>query len=129
MTDRPDIDQMSPQELSAGLMRGNRADMQLGYGPRSAAMTAAERHQLSQESFRALLDWSLGFHDGLHDAMHRDDPEVDVGPERPAMAENEDYLRGRIEARSESGLYLYPAAPEDSAIVSGEDVLRRLNRD
>ena len=109
---KQDLDSMTPHELTAGLMRGNRVDMQLGYGPYAAAMTAADRHKLSDASVRSLFDWALGFHDGIHDAMHRDDDDVEEGPKRPGMAENETYLTGRVEGRSESGLYLYPSAPE-----------------
>lgn len=106
------LDDMTPHELTAGLMRGNRADMQLGYGPYAAAMAAADRHKLSDANIRPLFDWALGFHDGLHDAMRRDDVEVEEGPKRLGMAESESYLRGRIDGRSESGLNLYPSSPE-----------------
>lgn len=114
---KSDIDKMTPRELSAGLMRGNRIDMQTGYSPRSAALTAAERNNLSEQRARELLDWSLGFHDGLYDAMHRDDPGVEDVPKRPSLASNEMYLQGRINGRSESGLYLYPCAPEQSGVI------------
>lgn len=107
-----DTSRMSPHELTAGLMRGSRVDMQLGYGPYAAAMAAAQRNDLSDEKCRALFDWALGFHDGIHDAMHRDDPNVEKGPERPGMAESESYMRGRIDGRSESGFHLYPSRPE-----------------
>ena len=112
-----DLDAMNPRELTAGLMRGNRADMQLGYGPYSAAMAAANRHDLDDPHVRELFDWALGYHDGMHDAVHNDDRYVEKGPERPGMAVNETYLKGRIEGRSENGFTLYLASPESQPRV------------
>jgi hypothetical protein len=99
------LDEYTPHELSAGLMRGNRVDMQRGYSPYSAALVAADRNNLSEHDTRALLDWSLGFHDGIWDAT------------RESMAENENYMRGRIDAHTESGFHLYPTEPEEPASV------------
>lgn len=111
------LDEYTPHELAAGLMRGNRMDMQTGYPAFSAALVAADRNNLSEHDTRALLDWSLGFNDGIHDAMHLSDPNVEKGPDRPSLAENENYLRGRIDARLEGGFGLYPSSPQ-----SDEDV-------
>ena len=120
-----DLDTMTPHELTAGLMRGDRTDMRCGYGPYAAAMAAANRFDLGDDACRRLFDWSLGFHDGIHDAMHRDDPEVGEGPKRPGMAENESYLRGRIDGRMEPGFFLYPARPEPDPVDFSRSLFER----
>lgn len=107
-----DLDAMSPIDLCCGLMRGDRADMKMGYSPAAAALAAAERNGLDETRTRALLDYALGFSDGMHDSMHRADPTVPYGPERRSLAANEQYLTGRIAGRLENGFMLYPTGPE-----------------
>jgi hypothetical protein len=107
-----DIDSMTPRELAAGLMRGDREDFKLGYSPRSAALAAAQRNELSEDDARKLLDWALGFHDGMHDAMHTSDPNVEGAPQRESFRENSDYLEGRGAGFRENGFRLYPTAVE-----------------
>lgn len=107
-----DLDSMSPIDLCCGLMRGDRSDMRLGYSPAAAALAAAERNKLDEAHTRALLDYALGFSDGMHDSMHNADPTVPYGPERRSLADNEQYLTGRIAGRLEDGFMLYPTGPE-----------------
>jgi hypothetical protein len=107
-----DIDAMTALDLCVGLMRGDRNDMRLGYSPASAALAAAQRKGLDDAHTRALLDYALGFSDGMHDAMHRGDPTTPHGPQRASMASNEQYLTGRIAGRLEDGPHLYPTSPE-----------------
>jgi hypothetical protein len=107
-----DIDEMTPHELTAGLMRGDRTDMRLGYSAKAAALTTAERKQLSPEQYQKLLEWAQGFHDGMYDAIAHSDPEVERGPYRPAMADSTNYMEGRVMGRAENGFFLYPSKPE-----------------
>jgi hypothetical protein len=106
-----DIDAMTPHELTAGLMRGDRTDMRLGYDPKSAALAAIERKKLSPEQARKLIEWAQGFHDGMYDAMAHSEREVQRGPYRPEMADSTNYMEGRVLGRAENGFFLYPSAP------------------
>jgi hypothetical protein len=59
------INDMTPRQLAAGLMRGNKDEFKLGYGPHAAAHAAANRNGLSESEFRELVAYCEGFHDGL----------------------------------------------------------------
>ena len=62
-----DLNKMTPRQLTAGLMRGNRIEMKMGYSPEAAASAAARRAGWDNDSpeFKELLAYAQGFADGL----------------------------------------------------------------
>lgn len=59
-----DIDKLTPRQLVAGLMRGNAANFQLGYGPEAATHAAQRRFDLDSVEFDRLLAYAQGWADG-----------------------------------------------------------------
>lgn len=105
-----DIDQMTPRELCAGLMRGDRADMKLGYSYESAALVAAERNILSEDATRRLLRYAFGFAEGMVHSMNLSDPHNPPGPDpKPSLSNDVDYLQGRADGMAENGFMIYPS--------------------
>jgi hypothetical protein len=63
------IDSMTPRQLVVALMRGDRANFQMGYSPESATLAACERHDIDPESSEAkeLHVYAKGWHDGANE--------------------------------------------------------------
>jgi hypothetical protein len=85
-----DIDSMTPREL--------------------CALVAAERNSLSEEATRRLFRYAFGFAEGLVHAMHNSDPNNSEGPEAcRSLADDQDYVDGRLDGITENGFMLYPS--------------------
>jgi hypothetical protein len=107
-----DIDSMTPREMVAALMRGDRIDMRLGYTAESAVLATVEFGTDVAE----LLAYARGFADGMADAIESKDratrfernglPDPHVGPKAVAA-----YMDGLSEGRLETAFTLYPSLP------------------
>lgn len=109
-----DLDAMTARELTAGLMRGDRLDMKLGYSALSAAHAAAATKHITvpSDAWDGLLSWAEGFQDGMADAIEQYDPQVRY--RRTGLDGAKDaaaYTTGRAQGRREAGPTLYPSIP------------------
>lgn len=103
------LEEMTARELCAGLMRGDRVDMKLGYSYEAAALTAAEHKDLTEPAVKRLLNYALGFGEGMAHALHRADSDTAEGPPvRSGFADDRDYVAGRRDGEAEEGFLLYP---------------------
>lgn len=109
------LDEMTPRELCAGLMRGDRVDMRLGYSAKSAAITAAERNRLDKLATARLVDYAVGFADGMQVAIGESDPSVSVYV--PTQDHGDDYRDGRRDGEGEEGFTLYPSGLNERGAV------------
>lgn len=103
-----DIDSMTPREMTAGLMRGDRVDMKRGYSAESAALVAADFKGLSVDEKDRLLAFAYGFADGIAESIERTDPVVQYERYGAGIGYDTEYLDGLTLGRSEAGMLLYP---------------------
>jgi hypothetical protein len=107
------IDELTPHDLCAGLMRGDRVDMKRGYNFRAAAMAAAERKGLTEEETDELVAFARGFAIGMRQAMHEADPAMPEPPEELELdyedrRQRRAYKVGQALGETEDGFRLYP---------------------
>jgi len=69
-----DFEQMTPREIVAGLMRGNREEQKLGYSAGSAVITAVRLKHLDDDDAADLLNYAEGFAAGLVESTERTMP-------------------------------------------------------
>lgn len=96
------LEALTDRELVAGLMRGNRAELKLGYSPANAEL--AVRGLRPNASHEELRGYSQGFSDG----MQRSQPMV--VPADPPDTENEAYRDGYSDGLQEDERFTYPSA-------------------
>lgn len=101
--------ELPPRDLGRALMRGDRAELKLGYTAANATLAARRLHQLS-ESQSALLEAYLdGFSAGM---CHQPKSAKDVGlrGERAGA-----YEKGVADGVAEPIMRTYPAEPESES--------------
>lgn len=96
-----DLRTMTPRELARGLMRGNRAELKLGYSPANAALAVQRIHPSWPN------DEARGYTQGFYDGMTRDISMVSEND--PAVTENNAYRDGYRDGMIE-GENTYPAS-------------------
>ena len=70
-----DLNTLTPQQMCAGLMRGNAAEFKLGYRWDSAVLATQEYLQVSNHDDQAdLHSFARGFADGMAVALERANP-------------------------------------------------------
>lgn len=95
------IDTLTPRELVAGLMRGYRPELRLGYSPANAALAAKRLHPgLDPDELR-------GYSEGYSDGMQRSESMVLATD--PDTVENCAYREGYIEGLSQDVDLTYPS--------------------
>lgn len=102
------IEDMTAYDVCAGLMRGDRLDARSGFAAESAALIAADCKRLGARDTRNLIDWAVGFADGLTDAMHYADPSIPSPPVRMALRKSKHYKAGREAGGDEEGFLVFP---------------------
>lgn len=95
------LETMTDRELIAGLMRGNRAELKLGYSPANAELAVRDlRPDASEDELR-------GYSQGFSDGMRR--TESMVVPADPPNVENEAYRDGYADGLREDEGASYPS--------------------
>lgn len=94
-----DIRTMHPRELLRGLMRGNKAKLQLGYSWDNAVLATAGRRDVTGEDHNKLRAYAQGFRDGMLDDARFADQED----------HRDDYLEGYEHGAAEDKSKIYPA--------------------
>lgn len=94
------LDSLTARELIAGLMRGNRAELKLGYSPANAEL--AVRDLRPDENVDELRGYSQGFQDGMLSV------ESMVVDSDPPNVENEAYRAGYADGLREDDRITYP---------------------
>jgi hypothetical protein len=92
----------NPRELIRGLMRGNRAELKLGYSPANAVLAAKRLHPDIDD--KEMRGYSQGFSDGLC----RDDSMVTEADD-PNNVENAAYITGYTDGYREPISHTYPS--------------------
>jgi hypothetical protein len=104
-TPAPSVREMDPRELVRGLMRGNRAELKLGYSPANAVLAVKGLHPGVDD------DEMRGYSQGFSDGMLRRQPMVtDADPDVP---ENVAYRQGYAAGNEEPASLTYPSARTD----------------
>lgn len=75
-----DLDRMTPREVVAGLMRGNREEQKLGYSAEAAVAMAATVKDLDHNVLVELVAYAEGFADGLPEDPARAMPNISQRP-------------------------------------------------
>lgn len=113
-----DLDQMTPEEMCAGLMRGLRSELRLGYDWESATRATASYKGVEGEAREDLFSFAKGVADGFASAVERAFPERSFG----RVGEPEDrvvpYADGFALGKAEDGFRLYPALRESERVAS-----------
>lgn len=96
------LESLTARELIAGLMRGNRAELKLGYSPANAALAVRDlRPDASEDELR-------GYSEGFSDGMRR--MESMVSETDPPTVENEAYRAGFADGLREDERLSYPSS-------------------
>jgi len=97
------LSETSPRELVRGFMRGNRAELKLGYSPANAVLAVLRIHPDADED-GCLRGYSQGFSDGMLSRQPM------VSPPDPDNAENRGYREGYADGITEPAGRAYPSS-------------------
>lgn len=95
------IDTMHPREIVRGLMRGNRAELKLGYSPANAARAALDIRPGVE--FEQLNAYAQGFSDGMRRTDRMSSQQDTPG------AETDAYCAGYAHGLDENPMLTYPS--------------------
>jgi hypothetical protein len=130
-----DLDKLSPREMVAGLMRGNRDELRLGYTWLAAAQVTADRKGLDNDQRAQLRAYGEGFAEGMNHAewsyLASIDPEyrrrnrarlvvINAEHRRRASGQRTPYLDGLKDGEREDARRIMPATGRMTPTITGD---------